>query len=213
MTRISSRLAGRTIAVAAGAGALRAVRNLSLRWGATHDELSEILPGDDVLHPAHLISTRAIAIASGAADVWPWIAQLGQGRGGFYSYDALENLVGCHIHSAEAIVDEWQRVVAGDDVRLHPDVALTVNSVEPGRALVLRGAVPMGNVAPPYDMTWAFVLREQPDGSTRLLVRERYHYRASYAALIVEPVELVSFLMSHRMLLGIKRRAERNLVR
>ena len=65
--------------------------------------------------------------------------------------------------------------------------------------------------APPFDMTWSFVLREEQDGSTRLLVRERYHYRAWWAALIVEPVELVSFLMSHRMLRGIKRRAERSL--
>ena len=66
----------------------------------------------------------------------------------------------------------------------------------------------MGTVDPPYDMTWAFVLRDHPDGSTRLLVRERYQYRAWWAALLVEPVELVSFVMSRRMLRGVKRRAE-----
>ena len=66
----------------------------------------------------------------------------------------------------------------------------------------------MGEVSAPYDMTWAFVLCHAPDGCTRLLVRERYLYRAWWAALVVEPVELVSFAMSHRMLRGVKARAE-----
>jgi hypothetical protein len=80
--------------------------------------------------------------------------------------------------------------------------------MEPGRALVLRGGVPIGRTPPPYDFTWAFVLRDQADG-TRLVVRERYGYSRRWARLLVEPAELVSFLMSQRMLRGIKERAER----
>jgi hypothetical protein len=81
--------------------------------------------------------------------------------------------------------------------------------VEQGRSLVLRGGVSIGNTAPPYDFTWAFVLREEPDNTTRLLVRERYAYTRPWARLIVEPTEVLSFLMSQKMLRGIKERAER----
>jgi hypothetical protein len=167
------------------------------------------LPGDGLMATANVQSTRAVTIRAAPNEVWPWIAQLGQGRGGFYSYDALENLVGCDIHSANTIVPEWQLVRVGDQVKLAPEVALTVATVDPGRALVLHGGIPMGSVAPPYDCTWAFVLRTTPDGSTRLVLRERYGYAHWWAALIVEPTEMVSFLMSTRMLRGIRQRVER----
>jgi hypothetical protein len=153
-----------------------------------------------------LQSTRAVTIAAGPQDVWPWIAQLGQGRGGFYSYDALENLVGCDIHSAETVVAKWQRIEIGDPVRLAPELSLRVARVDAGSALVLRGGIPIGSLPAPYDFSWAFVLLPAPHGSTRLVVRERYGYRRWWAALIVEPAEMVSFLMSTRMLHGIKHR-------
>ena len=85
---------------------------------------------------------------------------------------------------------------------------MTAIVVEPAWALVLRGNVPMGQVTAPYDMTWAFVLSDAADGSARLVVRERYRYEAWWAGLLVEPVELVSFVMSRRMMHGIKRHAE-----
>src|SRR5213078_2693391 len=107
-----------------------------------------------------LVTTRAITVHALAEQVWPWIAQLGQGRGGFYSYDFLENLVGCDIHSADRIVPDWQRIDIGAQVKLAPQVALSVALVVPAGALVLRGGIPMGNTPPPYDFTWAFVLRE-----------------------------------------------------
>ena len=153
---------------------------------------------------ADLTATRAITIRASADQVWPWIAQLGQGRGGFYSYDFLENLVGCDIHSADRIVPEWQNVAVGDEVRLAPEVGLAVAVLEPGRSLVLRGGIPIGNIAPPYDFTWAFVLRDEPDETTRLLVRERYAYTRPWARLIVEPAEAISFVMSQKMLRGIR---------
>jgi hypothetical protein len=132
-------------------------------------------------------ATRAITIHAAAANVWPWVAQLGQGRGGFYSYDVLENLVGCDIHSANRIVPEWQHVEVGAEVKLHPQVALTVAVVEGRRAVVWRGSVPMGPMPAPYDCTWAFVLLDGPGHATRLVVRERYRYTRWWAALIVEP--------------------------
>ena len=198
----------RATAIATAAYILVA-RPRQLRWGATDEESEGPLPGDDLIENADLIATRAITIRASAEQVWPWIAQLGQGRGGFYSYDFLENLVGCDIHSADRIVPEWQDVVVGDEVRFAPAVGLAVASLEQARSLVLHGGVPIGNKAPPYDFTWAFVLRDEPDKMTRLLVRERYGYTRPWARLIVEPTEVFSFVMSQKMLREIKERAER----
>jgi len=185
------------------------VRDRQLRWGATDEEVAAAIPGDDLLPAPDLTSTRAVTIAVDAADVWPWLVQLGQGRGGFYTYDGIENVIGrCDIHSADLIVAEWQQVTVGDQVRLHPEVALAVAVVEPGRALVLRGGVPMGKAAAPYDFTWAFVLRDEPDGSTRLVVRERYACTRRSVRLMLEAIEVVSFVMSQKMLRGIRDRAE-----
>ena len=104
-----------TVATAAGALALTVVtaRWTALHWGATTGEVDETLPGDDVVRDAGLVATRAITIDAPPERVWPWVVQIGQGRGGFYSYDWLENLVGCDIHSADEIVEPWQHVVAG----------------------------------------------------------------------------------------------------
>jgi hypothetical protein len=183
-------------------------RRKQLRWGATDQEVSESLPGDDLIPRADITATRAITIRAAADDVWPWIAQLGQGRGGFYSYDFLENLVGCDIHSSDRIAPEWQDAEVGDEVRLAPAVGLVVASMERGRSLVLRGGIPIGNIPAPYDFTWAFALRDESDERTRLLVRERYAYTQPWARLIVEPTEVFSFVMTHKMLRGIRDRAE-----
>jgi hypothetical protein len=203
--------------VAAGAavvGLAAVLRNRQLRWGATPEEVGAVLPGDAILPTADLVATRAISVAAPVAAVWPWLAQMGQGRGGLYSYDWLENLAGCRMQSAEEIVEEWQHVTVGDAFRLHPDVALRIGEVDPPRALVVRGGVaPDGRptdevAAPPYDFTWAFVLTAQGPESSRLIVRERYQYLARWTPLLVEPVSVVSFVMTQRMLRGIRQRAE-----
>jgi hypothetical protein len=141
---------------------------------------------------------------------WPGLAldRPDGGRGGFYSYDFVENLAGCDIHSADRIVAEWQDIKIGDEIKLAPAVGLEVAGLEPGRSLVLRGGVPMGNTAPPYDFTWAWVLRDEPDRTARLLVRERYACTRPWARFLVEPVEGVSFVMTQKMLRGIRDRAE-----
>jgi len=190
-------------AIGVAAAYVLLVRTRHLRWGATEAEFRGSLPGDDLIPNPDLTATRAITIRASADQVWPWIAQLGHGRGGFYSYDFLENLVGCGIHSANCIVSDWQDIAVGDQVKLHPEVSLAAAVVDRGRSLVLRGGVPMGKTPPPYDTTWAFVLRERQDGTTRLLVRERYVYTQRWAPLLVEPVEAVSFVMSQKCSVGL----------
>jgi hypothetical protein len=213
MTTVTGRTRGIGRIAIAVAGALAGyvtfARARQLRWGATADEVTSVLPGDDILGDPDLVATRAIAIAAPPDAVWPWLVQLGQAHGGFYTYDVLENLAGCQIHNADHIVPRWQHLAAGDEVRLHPQVALTVAVVDPGRALVLRGSVPLGDTPAPYDFTWTFVVTGQRDGTARLIVRERYTYIRRGAALLVEPVAMISFLMSQKMLRGIRERAER----
>ncbi len=183
----------------------------ALHWGATTEESREPLPGDELLPVAGLVATRAITIQAPPEDVWPWVVQLGADRGGFYSYDRIENLVGCRLHSADSVVEEWQHLEAGDVVRLHPQVALAVASVDPGRSLVLRApqAEQAGSEAAPYDFTWSFVLRRHPHRATRLITRERFAHTHRWSPLVVEPVSVASSLMSQKMLRGIRDRAER----
>jgi hypothetical protein len=102
------------------AGSVAFVRARYLRWGATDEELKVGLSGDELVAAADLTATRAVTVRAGADVVWPWMAQLGQGRGVFYSYDFLENLVGCDVHGAERVGAEWQSIDVGDTVHLHP---------------------------------------------------------------------------------------------
>jgi len=205
------RQASRPAAVFAGlVASVFLFRHFQLRWGATAAEADGGLPGDDFLSIADLQSTRAITIEAPADAVWPWLAQMGQGRGGLYSYDFLENLAGLDIHSADRIHPEWQDIEVGDRFHLAPAASadLEVGLVDQGNALVLR--VPPGSPPGPFDFSWAFVLQPQSDGTTRLLVRERYAYRQWWARCLVEAVEVASFIMSGRMLHGIRSRAEGN---
>ena len=191
-------------------GTLLAARRYQRVWGATPQEAAAVLPGDEILGRADLVATRAVTIEAPPEDVWPWIVQIGQGRGGFYSYDRLQSLIGLHIENADEIVAEWQHLAPGDDVHLAPDVPLVAVVVDPGHALVLQGPPdPEATTVPePFDFTWAFVLRPGPRGSTRLVVRERYTYLEPWAAAMVETVQVASFVMTERMLRGIKERAE-----
>ena len=186
-------------------GALLLTRRLTMTWGTRNDEHLASLEGDEFVFPADMVATRAISIAAPPGRVWPWLVQIGQGRGGFYSYDWLENLVGLDMHSADYIVDDWQELAVGDEVHLAEGVALSVATIEPGAHLVLQGA---GDARMPFEFTWAFVLQPGPRGGTRLLVRERYRYLNWWGRVITEVVQPVSFLMTARMLRGIRDRAE-----
>lgn len=181
------------------------------RYGATPAEVAGVLPGDDLVPAPASASTRAITIDAPPERVWPWLVQLGQGRAGFYTYTWLENLAGCHLTNADAINPEWQGLRVGDEVRLHPDLALRVMVLDPGRALVI--APPSGEAPSPamdFDFSWAFVLAPGPDQrGTRLLIRERYHPYGGVARASVAAGQLMSAVMTFGMLRGIRARAVR----
>jgi hypothetical protein len=171
------------------------IRPWHRRWGATAQEPRMPLPGDELVPDPGYQHTRAVTIRAPAGEVWQWLAQIGQGRGGFYSYDWLENLAGCDLHSADRIHPEWQEVRVGDSVDLLPGWGPRVTTVEPGRALVVEG--------------WGtFAVRAVDDHTSRLIVRARQPRGwASLAYLLT--LELPHFIMERKMLLGLKQRAER----
>jgi hypothetical protein len=90
------------------------VRPWHLRWGSTAEETERSIPGDDFVQDPVMTATHAIVIRAIVDHVWPWVAQLGQGRGGFYSYEWLENLFGMNIHNKARIQSEWQNPQVGD---------------------------------------------------------------------------------------------------
>ena len=186
------------------------------RWGATDGEVAGPLPGDDLVAEPAVQTTRAISVAAPAAAVWPWIAQLGADRGGFYSYDWLENLFGLGIHSADRIVEDWQTRRVGDLV--HADArgrgGWYVMDVRPDDVLVLKmGDMKLGRPAERHEgigweFLWTFAVREEANGSTRLVVRERVGFANSRVKLLLTPLGPVGFVMTRRMLAGVKSRAE-----
>ena len=199
------------------------LRHWRTRWGATDDEVNRSWPGDDLVPHPKWQWTHAVTIRAPAPQVWPWVVQIGQGRGGFYSYELLENLVGCDIHNSERIVPDLQRLQVGDSIKLHPEMpGMPVAIVEPPQALVLhargdpRGGEPVGaagsvpgNVP---NLIWSFLLYEPEPGVTRLIGRGRSAYGPGLGnALRSGPalLEPIWFVMERKMLLGIKERAER----
>ena len=200
----------RTLAAGAGAAALLGpaayllfFRSRCLNWGARPDEVSAKLPGDELLPEAGLVTTRAITIDAPAGAIWPWLAQMGSGRGGAYSYDWIENLLGLNMHSAGEILTEYQDIKVGDELPLGGrGPVMRVEVADPPRDLAVRSA----------DQNWAWIFALVPEGeSTRLISRNRIAVKALAPAsrlfylLFMEPGSLV---MERKMLLGIKRRAE-----
>jgi len=171
-----------------------------LTWGATADEAEARLPGDDLLEDADGVATRAITIDAPLADVWPWVAQMGPGpRGGAYTYDWIENLLGLNMHSADSVLPEYQHPRVGEGFGLGAN-RMTFQLVEPERVLALRSAD--GN------WVWSFVLRDL-DGRTRLISRNRFRLPRLRDRVGMIPMEPGSLLMERKMLYGIKGRAER----
>lgn len=189
------------------------------RWGASDKEIQETLPGDELVPNPMLDYTHAISIAAPPSAIWPWLVQIGQGRGGLYSYDGLENLAGCKIQSADTILAEHQNPNLGDLVRLGPQgyPCFSIAAIEQGKALVLVSADPKTG-EPTNDnprtekgysiASWQFVLEPVEAQSTRLLVRQRLAYSPDMAWIwrLTEPI---SFVMERKMILGIKHRAEK----
>jgi hypothetical protein len=204
-------------AAVGGLGALAAayifgVRPWHLRWGATDEELTAWLPGDEVMPDADLQVTHAVTIEAPPEKVWRWLVQIGQNRGGFYSYDWLENLFGLDIHNTDELRPEWQELKVGDFVRgaregwlggkFDDKAGWYVVGLEPNRHLILRDEIDHGS--------WVFVLRPFDENKTRLIVRVRGERGETFTTKLYSYglLEPAHFLMERKMLLTLKEKAE-----
>jgi hypothetical protein len=201
----------RSALVIAGASAvlLIGLPQLFLPWyvhlGATADERHMALPGDSIVAHPTTGYTLAITIETPAESVWPWIAQMGQGRGGFYTHTWIENLLGADIQNADSVNSSLQNLAAGDTVRLTPNPYLgrpgqfmLVAEFKRPHALVFEQRLPSGGTA-----SWALILLEDDDGTTRLITRRRGS-RPSLFDRVMEPGYV---LMDRGVLRGIRERA------
>jgi len=204
MRKSSSIAAGTALAASGGIIAYPLLfRRWCLTWGARPGEVSMKLAGDELLADAGLVSTRAVTIDAPPAAVWPWLVQMGSGRGGAYTYDWIENLLGLHMHSARQVLSQFQNLQVGDELPLAPGrPVMRVEVCDPERTLTTRFAD--GN------WVWIFALVAE-DGQTRLISRNRIAARGGWLPvrlfnlLVMEPGSLI---MERKMLLGIKQRAE-----
>lgn len=198
-------------AAAAGAG-LYAARRFYRNWGTTKEECETPLPGDELVGRPAVQTTEGVWIDAPADAVWPWLVQMGQDRGGLYSYERLENLVGLKYRNADRIHPEWQRLAVGDVVRLVPPgwlgrrdgLALPVAQIIEGQSIVLRQQPPRFA----FDAVWSFHVMPRWEDRCRLLVRSRSRMRHPGEVLGAELAGPVMAMMTRGMLLGIKRRAE-----
>jgi hypothetical protein len=198
------------------------IRPWHVKWGATDADVAASLPGDSLVSHPKISATHAITVQGSAADVWPWLVQIGQGRAGFYSYEGVENLLGLNIHNSDRILPEYQDLKVGDVVPLAPDGAgVPVAYLEPNRSLVLggrfdaqtKGPLTLEDKSPGayYEASWDFFLQPLDGHTTRLIERFRMDWgpetfaNSLFYRGILEPG---SFIMERRMLLGIKERVE-----
>lgn len=176
------------------------IRPWYMRWGATDEEIRMPLPGDAIIPKTAEVSTRAITIHAPVSEVWQWLVQIGQGRGGFYTYDWLENTFAADMHYAGQILPEFQRLEVGDQIALatygESQTHLSVIRLEAERVLVLERG-------------WIFFLQPINQNATRLIVRYAFDVGSPSSALYYYPLfEQAHFVMESGMMLGLKRRAE-----
>lgn len=206
MNKLSAAVVGVTSAVAGLAiGYPIFARRRCLTWGATGDEVARAMPGDGLLAAPDLTTTRAITIDATAEEIWPWLVQLGPGRGGAYTYDWIENLFGLDMHSADAILPQFQQLAVGDVLPLGKSgPRMRVAILDRPHALVFASE--------DHRWVWEFVLYPTATESTRLVSRNRIAAPGAalpkrlFDMLVMEPGSLV---MERKMMLGIKQRAER----
>jgi len=196
------------------------------KWGATDAELVRSLPGDELVPQPRIETMRAITINASPAEVWPWLAQIGYKRAGWYSYDFLHRLlrvagsVDDPRASASRVIPELQDLKVGDSIKIAPQMAFDVVAIEPQRVIVLYGGVntstgeklePTKPMPEQYlNTSWVWLLEEVDSSSTRLLVRFRQDYNPSRLNRLVYRFssEFGAFFMERRTLLGIKHRVE-----
>ena len=186
------------------------IRPWHARWGATDEEVLMELPGDAIVTGEVSQTTRGIAVHAATTQIWPWLLQLGQGRGGMFSYDFLENLAGCDIHTLNTIDPALQNLQVGDPILMGPQEGLPYYRVvllAPQKALVLQS---INRVTGAPGETWGFYLIEQSSSLTRLVVRHRTPLSLERTEQVVNGFfDPIVFLMEHRMLYGIRDHAEK----
>jgi hypothetical protein len=187
------------------------LRPWHMHWGATDAEVAAAMPGDDVVARAQFNATRAITIDAPPGNVWPWIAQLGYRRGGFYTYDLVDN---AGEPSADRIMEEYQHITVGDPIPMFHEshglaIAYRVDSFQASEWMLWVHR-PHEDEQP--DSTWSWRLSPLPGDGTRLVTRMKQDYRWQTPRLAMFNLMLMEFgdfAMERRMLKGIKVRAER----
>jgi hypothetical protein len=199
---------------------LPCLRSKYRKWGSTEEELNRELPGDDLIDNVKGGFTQAITIKAAPCYVWPWIVQHGQGKGGFYTYELLENIAGCKIRNADTIIPEFQNTAVGDKVILHPTMApCIVIAIDPAKTFMTRLRYNLENfetidpsepLTPQYhDGTWLFYLEETPEGGTRLITRVTHVWNQSKKnTFLFGMMGIIEVVMNRKMLKGIRKRAE-----
>ena len=176
----------------------------SKRWGATDAEVQSDMLGDDIVKHPQSVTTRAITIRAPVTIVWPWLIQMGYQRGGMYSYDWIDRLLGILDRpSANRIIPEFQHLEVGDVIPMGAGPSWPVKAIESNRSLLLdirdKGV----------HITWSFLLEEFDTSSTRLILRIRSYLAMSLFLFVTLPIMIPGdFIMTRKYLLGLKRRAE-----
>ena len=181
-------------------GYLKLGRSRVLNWGATPDEVRSPIPGDELLQDAEMVATRAITIDASPAAIWPWLVQMGVGRGGAYTYDWIERLFGLDIRNVDQIVPEHQHLAVGDVIPMRPNApGMRIEVLRPERAMSARSE----------DGTWVWSFALAPhNGSTRLISRNRARVRGAGERVGMAAMEVGSLVMERKMLRTIKQLAE-----
>jgi hypothetical protein len=180
------------------------IRRWMSRWGATPSDLTRAMAGDPLLVDPTYSGTMAVIVNAAPEHIWPWLVQIGYRRGGLYSYDSLDRLFGyLDRPSAARILPEFQNLAVGDEIPLGRGPSWPVAAIEPNRALVLD----MRNLDG-FDWVWQFGLYAVDESRTQLVSRSCVRTRGALARLATYVIEPAGFLMTRRMLLGLKQRAE-----
>jgi len=180
------------------------IRQWMSQWGATPPDLLRVMAGDSLLVDPTYSGTMVVLVNAPAEDIWPWLVQIGYQRGGLYSYDWLDRLFGyLDRPSATRILPEFQGLAVGDQIPLGRGPSWPVAVVEPRRALVLDMRK-MGG----FDWVWQFGLYPIDEKRTRLVSRSRVRTQTVWARLFTYAIEPAGFVMTRRMLRGVKERAE-----
>lgn len=170
-------------------------------WGATREEIDREMPGDELVPGPFLVTNRAITVNAPPDCIYPWLLQMGYRRGGLYSYDFLDRLFGILDEpSAREIHPEWQDLRVGDVVEVKKGPPFPVAILEPNSAFVLAN--------PEVGWTWQTCMYAQPDGTTRLVTRNRSSWTGKGAKPAMLALDVPAFMMVRRWLQVLKQRAE-----